>query len=447
MSRMSRWDGNGGHDCTNVVVVGLDARNKQQHYASLATGRVEQFDLDQALSRLRRIRKDALVDMDSLREQFVRRASENEGAGIFSADDASEAVAYIKKVGGQNKILAVSRASVIGELTPLLQRSGYRLINTYLAGYPRGEDAEKILNHQWQLPLVPAESAYESFAVENLGTTEGRKDYTALLGVTAAAAEDGSLYFLQHIANVGAMLQEARQLILIVGIEKIVSSREDALFQTKSMGVFGLESVIIDLKCPGESREAMELESLPWEDLPPEIHIILLDNGRSEIATDDCFAELLTCISCRACAEHCPTHQYFSPDSVSYPRQYLYSFLTESNGSIELCTGCGMCRLKCPLDIDIARLVAVARGRGLKKWPRLMRNRMLHDGWLFMSTASRYSSLANLFLGNKLVRTTMERMFGFQRDAWVPNIRHRTFSQRVHGRKKRQVGLKQWTIP
>jgi L-lactate utilization protein LutB len=424
----------------NLTVVGLDSRSKQRHFAAVATRRTEWFDLEQARLRLKQIRSDTLADMDSLRERFARQVIEQDTASLCVADDAAAAVAYIARTVGPKRALAVNRASVIGELRPLLKRSGYKEISTYLAGLPRQDGAEKVLNHYWQLPFVPPASVYQSFAVQDLDPIGGRRDYTAVLGVTAAAAEDGSLYFLQHTANVGKMLQEARQLILVVGLEKIVGTRDEALLQTKCMGTFGLESVILGLKCPARSREAEQLDALPLNDLPPEIHLILLDNGRRRIAGDARYSELLTCISCRACMMHCPTHEYFDPGGSSYPKQYLWSFLLGNNESLDLCTGCGMCSARCPLDIDIPRMVSTARGEDLGSWPPMIKNRLLHDAYPLMLTASRLGPLVNFSLRNRLVRAAMEGLSGYQRDAWVPKARNHTFNQQDRAPRNKRDG-------
>jgi L-lactate utilization protein LutB len=206
------------------------------------------------------------------------------------------------------------------------------------------------------------------------------------------------------------------------------------------MGAFGLESVILDLQCPGRSRDVEALEGLPLIDLSREIHVILLDNGRSRIRRDERFSELLTCISCRACLMHCPTHEYFDPDFGSYPKQYLWSFLLGNRDSLDLCTGCGMCSARCPLDIDIPRLISAARSGDMAKWPSVMKNRLLYDAWPLMRAASAFGPLVNLALGNKLVRMALEGLSGYQKDAWVPQIRHRTFDQWARAHRRTGAG-------
>ena len=421
------------------VVVGLEPDDKRRRFAGLTSHRPQSFDLEDIISRLNKIRRNALAEMDSLNERFISQIKEHGEAQIQKADDAAEAVEYMNSVVGENKVLALNRASVIREIAPLLEKDGYNLISTYLAGYPKDENEEKVLHNYWQLPNMPPEVTWQSFTVQNMSLPDGHKDYTALLGVTAAAAEDGSVYFFQHTENIGTMLREARRLIIVVGIDKVVESADDAVFQTKCMGLFGLESVLLDLALPGPSREAETLADLPLEDFPQDTHIILLDNMRGEIAGASPFSELLTCISCRACAKHCPTHKHFGIGVGNYPRQYLWSMLVGTNDSLDLCTGCGMCYSECPLDINIPRLVSLVRSRESAGLPEQIKNRMLYDPWPFMSMASNLGPLSNLLADNKLTRIMLEKQVGYQREAWVPKLKYRTFSRWMREHKKKKA--------
>jgi Fe-S oxidoreductase len=137
---------------------------------------------------------------------------------------------------------------------------------------------------------------------------------------------------------------------------------------------------------------------------------------------------------------HCPTHEYFGLESGGYPKQYLWSFLLGNRDSLDLCTGCGMCSARCPLDIDIPRLVSAARSGDLAKWPMMMKNRLLHDAWPLMQAASAFGPLVNLALDNKLVRMALEGMSGYQKDVWVPRVRCQTFNQRIRARRTARAG-------
>ena len=107
----------------------------------------------------------------------------------------------------------------------------------------------------------------ESFEVRKqfprLSSSEVR-DYVAILGVNAASAEDGTLYSCSTCRTYRKISKQARKIILVVRIEKVLKDRDAALFHARSMGIFGLESVLLDLNPnPGEVYNFEELPCFP----------------------------------------------------------------------------------------------------------------------------------------------------------------------------------------
>ena len=82
-----------------------------------------------------------------------------------------------------------------------------------------------------------------------------------MLGISAACAQDGSVFFVQHSANISQTLEQAAQVVLVVALEKVVKSREDAVLQTKCMGAFGLEAMLLNLR--QRQDDGVTLDSLP----------------------------------------------------------------------------------------------------------------------------------------------------------------------------------------
>jgi hypothetical protein len=95
-----------------------------------------------------------------------------------------------------------------------------------------------------------------------------------------------------------------------------------------------------------------------------------------------------------------------------------------------------MCYLRCPLDINIPRMVATARGSADVKWPPAPINRVLNDPWFLMRMAQRSAPAANLILRNNLARIIMEKSIGLQRDAWLPNTRRKAFDEMFCSRER-----------
>ena len=396
-----------------MVIVSLNSEQKRYQYAQIATRRSRSFDLTQAKSRLKEIRRYTLDNIDLLEQQFLKALSKLPNVHTFCAPDAEEASLYVARVAGKRKAIAVNRASTVHELRQPLEQQGYTMVETYHNQFDQSRLVQKELQHYWELPLVSQEFAWQAFAIESNASIqkqseENRKDYVALLGASATAAEDGSIYFLQHSSNIGTAMEEAGTLILVVGIDKIVRSRDDALFQTKCMGIFGMESLLLDLKA-ADRQNKVALENTDRIRHPAEIHVIILDNRRRFVQGSD-FKELLTCIGCRACRMRCPTHDFYGISPNNYPRQYLWTFLSGTEKSLDLCIGCGMCYATCPLDINMPRLMSVAREKQLPKFAHLSKNGILSNVWLLMRVASLFSPLVNFVLHSKLIRIMLQKM-------------------------------------
>ena len=118
--------------------------------------------------------------------------------------------------------------------------------------------------------------------IGSLNSSETR-DYIAILGVNAISADDGSVFFLQHMSNISKDLTQAKKIIFVVSLEKVLKTRQDALFHTRSMGIFGLESILLDL-IPN-NIENYDFDTLPVlpGNMEREIHVVILDNGRAEL--------------------------------------------------------------------------------------------------------------------------------------------------------------------
>lgn len=70
----------------------------------------------------------------------------------------------------------------------------------------------------------------------------------------------------------------------------------------------------------------------------------------------------------------------------------------------------------------------------------MIKNRLFHDAYPLMLTASRLGPLVNLSLRNRLVRAAMEGLSGYQRDAWVPEARNHTFNQQDRAPRNKRDG-------
>jgi L-lactate utilization protein LutB len=87
------------------------------------------------------------------------------------------------------------------------------------------------------------------------------------------------------------------------------------------------------------------------------IHVIVLDNGRSDLLVGE-YSEFLHCINCRACGSVCPRSLFLEKNEYRTPRELVLLNITSgvaksvSEGLYD-CSLCGSCKLACPLSIPL----------------------------------------------------------------------------------------------
>jgi len=176
-------------------------------------------------------------------------------------------------------------------------------------------------------------------------------------------AESGSITLFTNEGN-GRMVTTIPPLhIAILSIEKIIPSLRDLsafirLLPRSATGqiLSSYLSIITGTRKPGESTGAKEL------------HIVLLDNGRTEILAGDC-REILKCIRCGACMNTCPVygsvggHAYGStyPGPMGIILTVLLEGMDMYHPLLDASTLCGACEEVCPVRVPLVKLLYTLR--------------------------------------------------------------------------------------
>ncbi len=261
------------------------------------------------------------------------------------------------------------------------------------------------------------------------------KKYLAVLGVNAISAEDGTTFFLEHFSNIPKDLGLASKVILVVGLDKIVKTRPEAAFQTQCMGIFGMESILLGIEPKSGGLTAIDELPLPPGDKERELHLIILDNGRSQLLEGK-FRDLFLCIGCRACNKHCPIHHSFTNvDYIWTPKNYLNQFLYGTGKSIEICLHCEACHIECPVDIDLPYLMWQAKLDYIAQHGTSLKHKMLGRPELLAKLGTAVAPIANWMMSRKLVRIPLEAIAGIDRRTNLPRFHSRTFRKwfKKHG--------------
>jgi len=182
-------------------------------------------------------------------------------------------------------------------------------------------------------------------------------------GANFAIADTGSVCVVESEGNGRMCVTLPKLLITLVGIEKIIPS-------------FGDLEVFLQLLSRSATGERMNPYNSIWTgvragDGPEEFHVVLLDNGRTNVLADEASRETLDCIRCAACLNACPV--YRQTGGHAYGSIYsgpIGAILTPQLQSMEHSTSlpyasslCGACYEVCPVKIDIPEILIHLRRR------------------------------------------------------------------------------------
>jgi L-lactate dehydrogenase complex protein LldF len=236
----------------------------------------------------------------------------------------------------------------------------------------------------------------------------------AVSGANFAVAETGTLVVVESEGNGRMCLTLPETLISVVGVEKVLPTFAD-------LGTF------LQLLPRSSTGERMNPYTSMWTgvhegDGPQDVHVILLDNGRSRVLSDPEGREALRCIRCSACLNVCPVYERAGGHAYGsvYPgpigavlNPQLRGTGSEVDASLPYASSlCGACFEACPVRIDIpsllvrlrAQVVDEASGRS----PEALAMRAA--AWTFadhrrLEAAQRAATLGGRLLGGRTVRS------------------------------------------
>ena len=252
-------------------------------------------------------------------------------------------------------------------------------------------------------------------------------------------AETGTIVIETNEGNARLVSNIPDVHICIMGREKVVDSIEDALQMMLAHPISAVGQhlttyvTLMGGRSPlgeGEGRGARES------------HIIILDNGRTQMAEDPLFKDALNCIRCGACMNVCPTYGvvgghtfgYIYPGPIGVPWTAAIHGMEKAGDFAHLCISCGLCKEICPVEIDIPMMVAAIKDRDSEAHPHSRVNHVLMAAESFAKFGSATAPVSNWFLRNQMFRWAMEKGLGIDRRRELPRFDRNTLTRRLEKR-------------
>jgi len=379
------------------------------YYTSRDTQKARYRDWEQARDAASLAKWSAVNRLDELLPRFVANFEAN-GGQVHWARTADEARTIILDLLRTAKAKAVIKSKCMTSeeihLNAALERDGYGVVESDLGEFIQQLRGEPPYHFVFPCMHVRRDEISDLFG-KHLGTapTDSPEELTMIarrhmrrlyvdadVGITGAnflVAETGQISITENEGNARLTAALPRIHIALSGIEKVVANLDDLAVLLPMLATAGAgqpmtcyNTLYAGPRKPGEC------------DGPEEMHLVLLDNRRTEILADPEQRDSLHCIRCGACLNVCPIFKnvggftygttYQGPiGSVITPHLRGLADWNHLSGASSLC---GACTDACPVRIDIHHHLLHNRRNAARTSPSRL-ERLGHR--LFVAVASR----------------------------------------------------------
>ncbi len=361
--------------------------------AKRAKARADLPEFDDLRDRARDIKNAVLADLDLYLEAYEKQVIASGGHVHWAetAEDAQRIVLEICRAAGAKTVnkgktmiseeCAINDHLIANGITPVETDLGEYIIQL------RGEIPSHIIAPAVHVTVPEVEAAFRrahthlepgrdlTDLAELMREARGvlrAKYFEAEVGITGAnmlIAETGHSIIVTNEGNGDLSQSLPRVHIVMASLEKIVPTLEDAgtILRVLARSATGQEMSVYTTFSRGPRRASDP-------DGPEEYHVVLLDNGRSNMLGTE-FQDMLRCIRCGACMNHCPVYQAVGGHAYGwvYPGP-MGAVLTPSLIGVEqggqlpnASTFCGRCEAVCPMRIPLPKMMRHWREREFEK--------------------------------------------------------------------------------
>jgi L-lactate dehydrogenase complex protein LldF len=359
------------------------------------------------------IKQHTLDNLDYYLEQLTANVEKNGGHLHFAADGAEARQIILDIARDHDAKRVIKSKSMVSEeihLADALEQAGLEVVETDLGEFivqiskdrpshliapivhKSRQSVATLFSEYFKTPYNDDATSLTKQAREHL-RDKFRQSEIGITGGNFLCAESGLVCSVENEGNQRQSVSTPRVMIALVGIEKLVPRMVDLAVMLKLLTRSATGNAItIYTNLYGGPRSFGE------KDGPQEFHLVLVDNGRSEILAGE-YRETLRCIRCGACLNACPVYRKIGGHAYGgvYPGPIgalitpLFEGLAKFKDLPQASSLCGACYEACPVKINIPKYLIQMRrdinrshlnGRGerivYRLWARAFQSSLLY---------------------------------------------------------------------
>lgn len=350
-------------------------------YRSSRANAFRDFDTTALIDDVVKMKDGCVAELDELFDRF-KKSAEAAGAIVHYAKDSDEAnniIAKIAKQSGSRKV--VKSKSMTAEETlvnHVLEDEGIEVTETDLGEWIiqlRHEGPSHMVMPAIHLSRYQVRDLFsdvtgnqQSQDIEKLVKVARKelrqKFFEADMGISGAnfaIADSGTIGLVTNEGNARLVTTLPKVHVAIFGLDKLVPTIADALKILK----------VLPRNATGQPITSYVTwitganECLAESGRKKQVHFVVLDNGRREMANDPLFSQVFRCVRCGACANVCPVYRlvgghkmgHIYIGAIGLILTYFFHGQDKAKNLVQNCINCEACKDICAGGIDLPRLI------------------------------------------------------------------------------------------
>ncbi|MFA5032079.1 MAG: LUD domain-containing protein [bacterium] len=371
----------------------LDERTRSQLKASVEIYQkrfrelISVPDMEKIKGNASKIREEDLKRAPELWDSAISRLKGN-GVDIHYANNNKEAIRILNGLLRDKNHIVKSKSNLLNEIG-LQNISGKKIVETDIGDWLVQEmgtvrihpnapamgltlkEISVFLRKKYKLKIKETAEVI----TKEISKIIRNEIFCAEVGLTGAnfVTSEGHIVIVENEGNISLVTRVPKIHIAVVAYHRIVETLEKAVYLSKCLSMFGTgkrSTAYINIISSPSYTTDIEKRVIHNAQGAEEVHLVIVDNNRSNLLKNDKLRQALNCIGCGACMLHCPVSKVAGPNfggsyqggiGIVFSHSICKENVNIANG-LFACLNCEMCEEICPVGAKIGSNIRNIRG-------------------------------------------------------------------------------------